>query len=619
MATRRGGDTLDEPPLNFPPDMQQPSDKDARQKNACGSANSYGVPFEKRHAADGGAAAPPPKRKRVDGTPKGTQPLLTDIVAAGSMVLRCAGWQHICKQHELWQVALSRALIGAGELSQRVAAPLLSLGVFDTLIVTYHLTAEHVRLLDPPVACLIDRYQQRAEQCVWSHPSLKLALLVDVMQNKTLHMVREALKQTYSHEPPPPAAAHHRWGEAAHGYDAPTSYEYNVMGASAAGVLASAAGLPTPDRVAPQQQPMQPLPASVQPPAAAVPPPAWLQLQPDAVQPQPSSVPPSESLPPGPPDATHATHALRDAPDAVPPVPPPRSTSKPPQRSLQRFDSADHFMAESADSNTQRAAQVARARREAEQQQAAIEAVMSEHAELKELCSGGAHTGALLGGSLPAGHAAPRPQPSHGWWHEQPPPNRPFVQRSSVLASAPGPVVAPGPAPVLAPPSGARASLHPPSPVLGPPAPPLAPVPDLALWPAALTPQVEASLARHPPPPEAPVAGPPPSLPVETCMAAGAPSALPSASHGRDGQPPRHAPKVAGTSSAPSTPPPLRSSEPSSHAKAAVADGVLTTPSAVEVMMAFAAQVPAPPKEAVSQRCLESGQSVGVPSVSPSV
>lgn len=89
---------------------------------------------------------------------------LSDVVAAGSMVLCGAGWQVIWKNHRLWQDRLRDALRQCGEFTRRLLQPIVSLGVFDTLITIYNLAPPAVLGLDPPARQLIEDYQSRVRR-----------------------------------------------------------------------------------------------------------------------------------------------------------------------------------------------------------------------------------------------------------------------------------------------------------------------------------------------------------------------------------------------------------------------------------------------------------------------
>lgn len=87
--------------------------------------------------------------------------LLTDVVAAGSMVLCGPGWQTISRQHRAWQANLRQAVSRSGRTTQSIISPVITLGVFDTLLTIYQMKQAHMAQLDPPVRALIEAYQRR--------------------------------------------------------------------------------------------------------------------------------------------------------------------------------------------------------------------------------------------------------------------------------------------------------------------------------------------------------------------------------------------------------------------------------------------------------------------------
>ena len=86
---------------------------------------TYPPPMEP--AINAGPPAPPSQEPAEAGT-------MTDVVAAGSLILSGPGWSKIHNGHMRWKAALAVALQQSGDHTRRVYGELTSSGVFDTLV-----------------------------------------------------------------------------------------------------------------------------------------------------------------------------------------------------------------------------------------------------------------------------------------------------------------------------------------------------------------------------------------------------------------------------------------------------------------------------------------------------
>ena len=105
--------------------------------------------------APGAAPAPAPAPAAT------TTDVMSDVVAAGSLLLSGVGWQKIHSGHLKWQATLSAALTHASERTHMAVGSLTKKGVFDTLLAIHYLLPAQVDQLEEPVRALVELHCQR--------------------------------------------------------------------------------------------------------------------------------------------------------------------------------------------------------------------------------------------------------------------------------------------------------------------------------------------------------------------------------------------------------------------------------------------------------------------------